>query len=97
MSTKPQQVKEAEALTADMELPEGWAEALLPEISANNKFAIVDGPFGSDLKLSDYVVEFIAAAEKMRAEKPKNLMAAGNELVQKFLDAGLKRLKNKPD
>ena len=47
--------------------------------------------------LQDLVVEFIAAAEKMRAEKPKNLMAAGNELVQKFLDAGLKRLKNKPD
>jgi hypothetical protein len=47
--------------------------------------------------LQDLFVEFIAAAEKMRAEKPKNLMAAGNELVQKFLDAGLKRFKNKPD
>jgi hypothetical protein len=47
--------------------------------------------------LQDLVVEFIAAAEKMRAEKPKNLMAAGNELIQKFLDAGLKRLKNKPE
>jgi AbiV family abortive infection protein len=47
--------------------------------------------------LQDLIVEFIAAAEKMRAEKPNDLMAAGNELVQKFLDAGLKRLKNKPD
>lgn len=43
--------------------------------------------------LQDLVVEFIAGAERIRAEKPKDLMAAGNELVQKFLDAGLKRLK----
>jgi AbiV family abortive infection protein len=48
-------------------------------------------------ELQDLVVEFIAAAERMRAEKPNDLMAAGNELVQRFLDAGLKRLKNKPD
>jgi hypothetical protein len=46
--------------------------------------------------LQDLIVEFIATAGKMRAEKPNDLMA-GNELVQKFLDAGLKRLKNKPD
>lgn len=47
--------------------------------------------------LRDSVVEFIAEAERMRAEKPKDLMAAGNELVQKFLDAGLKRLKSNRD
>jgi AbiV family abortive infection protein len=47
--------------------------------------------------LQDLIVEFIEAAEKMRAEKPDYPMAAGNELVQRFLDAGLKRLKNKPD
>jgi AbiV family abortive infection protein len=47
--------------------------------------------------LQDLIVEFIAAAEKMRAAKPNDQMAASNELVQKFLDAGLKRLKNKPD
>jgi hypothetical protein len=47
--------------------------------------------------LQDLIVEFIAAAEKMRAEKANDPVAAGNELVQKFLYAGLKRLKNKPD
>lgn len=47
--------------------------------------------------LQDLVVEFIDTAEKMRAEKPDDLMAASNELVQRFLDAGLKRLKNKSD
>jgi AbiV family abortive infection protein len=47
--------------------------------------------------LQDLIVEFIAAAEEIRAEKPNDLMAAGNELLQKFLDAGLKKLKNKPD
>ncbi len=37
------------------ELPEGWAKTPLPEIATREKFAIVDGPFGSDLKLSDYL------------------------------------------
>ncbi|WP_454616596.1 AbiV family abortive infection protein [Bradyrhizobium cenepequi] len=46
--------------------------------------------------LQDLVVEFIAEAGRMRAEKP-NLMTASNELVQKFLDAGLKRLKSNCD
>ena len=47
--------------------------------------------------LQDLIVELIVAAEKMRAEKPDDLMAASNELVQQFLDSGLKRLKNKSD
>jgi AbiV family abortive infection protein len=47
--------------------------------------------------LQDLIAEFIAAAEKIRAEKPDDLMAASNELVQNFLDAGLKRLKSKSD
>ncbi|MDH2349562.1 AbiV family abortive infection protein [Bradyrhizobium sp. SSUT112] len=47
--------------------------------------------------LQELTLEFIAAAEKMRAEKPDGLVAAGNDLIQKFLDAGLKRLKGKPD
>jgi AbiV family abortive infection protein len=47
--------------------------------------------------LQDLVVEFVETAEKIRAEKPDDLMAASDELVQRFLDAGLKRLKNKSD
>jgi len=47
--------------------------------------------------LQDLVVEFIETVEKMCAEKPDDLMAATNELIQGFLDAGLKRLKNKSD
>ena len=47
--------------------------------------------------LQDLIVEFIAEAEKMRAEKPDDRMAAINELVQRFLDAGLKRIKNQSD
>jgi AbiV family abortive infection protein len=47
--------------------------------------------------LQDLVIEFVAAAERLRANKPNDLTAASNELVQKFLDAGLKRLKTKPD
>jgi len=43
--------------------------------------------------LQDLLVEFIEAMEKMREEKPDDLMAAGNVLVQRFLDTGLKRLK----
>jgi type I restriction enzyme, S subunit len=37
------------------ELPKRWVDVLLPDVAAKGKFAIVDGPFGSDLKLSDYV------------------------------------------
>jgi AbiV family abortive infection protein len=39
--------------------------------------------------LQNLVVEFIEAVKKMPADKP-DLMAATNELVQRFIDAGLK-------
>ncbi len=47
--------------------------------------------------LQDLIVEFIEAAEKMRADEPGDVMAASNELVQRFLDAGLKRFRSKSD
>jgi AbiV family abortive infection protein len=47
--------------------------------------------------LQNLVVDFIEAAEKMRADEPDDLMTAINELVQGFLDSGLKRLKCKSD
>lgn len=47
--------------------------------------------------LQDLIVEFVAAAEKMHAERPDDLMTASNELVQRFLDAGLKRFQRKAD
>ena len=37
------------------EIPEEWEVKILDEISANYKNSIVDGPFGSNLKTSDYV------------------------------------------
>ena len=37
------------------ELAKSWVWAALEDIAANNKNAIVDGPFGSNLKLSDYI------------------------------------------
>jgi type I restriction enzyme, S subunit len=36
------------------ELPEGWATPLITDVASSEKFSIVDGPFGSDLKLTDY-------------------------------------------
>lgn len=47
--------------------------------------------------LQSLVVEFVKAAEKMRLDKPDDLMTASGELVQRFLDAGLNRLKSKSD
>ena len=47
--------------------------------------------------LQDLIVEFIAAAKKMRTATANDRVAAGNELVQKFSDAGLKRLEKKAD
>jgi len=37
-----------------MKLPQGWKEVELGEILDNKKFAIVDGPFGTQLHASDY-------------------------------------------
>lgn len=37
------------------ELSQGWVWVTLKEIGANDKNAIVDGPFGSNLKVSDYI------------------------------------------
>jgi AbiV family abortive infection protein len=64
---------------------------------ASNNLKMLKRVEKSPNDLQDLIIEFIAAAEKMRAEKPNDPIAAFNELVQKFLDAGLTRLKNKPD
>lgn len=37
------------------ELPENWIWVQIYEIGNNEKYAIVDGPFGSNLKNSDYI------------------------------------------
>jgi hypothetical protein len=47
--------------------------------------------------LQDLTVEFIEGTKKIRAETPEDLMAAISEHLQTFLDAGLKRLKDKTD
>jgi AbiV family abortive infection protein len=47
--------------------------------------------------LQDLMIEFIAEVKRLRAERPNDLMAASDELLQKFLDVGLERLKIKPD
>ena len=36
-------------------LPMNWVRAEIQDIGANKRHAIVDGPFGSNLKLSDYI------------------------------------------
>ncbi|MDX8457255.1 AbiV family abortive infection protein [Mesorhizobium humile] len=43
--------------------------------------------------LQDLVVEFVEAAEELRRRGGNDLMSASGELVKKFLDAGLKRLR----
>jgi AbiV family abortive infection protein len=45
--------------------------------------------------LQDLVVEFLEAMNKMRAEKPEDLVAGATTLLQRFSDAGFKRLKTK--
>jgi AbiV family abortive infection protein len=47
--------------------------------------------------VQDLVVEFLQTMKKMRAEKPEDLVAGATMLLQRFLDAGLKRLKTKYD
>jgi len=36
-------------------LPNGWAWAMLEDVASQEKNAIVDGPFGSNMKVSDYI------------------------------------------
>jgi len=40
-----------------MTLPKGWKQVTLADIASKERNAIVDGPFGSNLKLSDYVAD----------------------------------------
>ena len=37
------------------DLRDGWEWKTLDDVASNEKNAIVDGPFGSNLKVSDYV------------------------------------------
>jgi hypothetical protein len=64
---------------------------------AKNSLKMLKRLDNSPEDLQDLIVEFIAEAEKMRAGKPADLKAAINELVQRFLYAGLKRAKSKSD
>lgn len=43
--------------------------------------------------LQALVIEFVQDAEKLRKEKPDDLLAATNSLVQRFLDSGVGKLK----
>ena len=38
----------------ELELPKGWVDTNLLRIAQQEKNSIVDGPFGSNLKVSDY-------------------------------------------
>jgi hypothetical protein len=51
---------------------------------AYNSLKMVERLDKSPDDLQDLIAEFIAATEKIRAEKPDDLMAASNELVQNF-------------
>jgi len=37
------------------ELPPGWAWGRLQDLAASQPYSMTDGPFGSNLKSSDYV------------------------------------------
>jgi type I restriction enzyme S subunit len=42
-------------MAQDITLPESWIWTTLEGVAAKDKNAIVDGPFGSNLKVSDYL------------------------------------------
>jgi AbiV len=47
--------------------------------------------------LQDLIVNFVKTAEKLLVEKSDDPMGAMNELVAGFLEAGLKRVRSRPD
>ena len=59
-------------------LPEGWAEKPLSELCAPGKDSIVDGPFGSNLKRSDFLDSGVPVL-KLQNIKP-------NMIIQKNMD-----------
>lgn len=46
-------------------IPEDWEAATLGEVARNEKFAVVDGPFGSQLKVSEFVDSGIPVIEML--------------------------------
>ncbi len=52
--SKANTVIPAQAGIQENELPEGWVLAELADLSVNPKMDIIDGPFGSNLKASEY-------------------------------------------
>jgi type I restriction enzyme S subunit len=54
---RERKLNNSENCDAPDNLPEGWCWAKLSEIVAHPKADIVDGPFGSDLKASEYIDE----------------------------------------
>ena len=38
----------------ELELPKGWIKPTIGKIVKNKKFAVVDGPFGTQLHVSDF-------------------------------------------
>lgn len=64
---------------------------------AHNSLKMLKRLDKSPESLQNLIVEFIAEAEKMRAEKPDDPTAAINDLVKRFLDAGIKRAKKNSD
>jgi AbiV family abortive infection protein len=64
---------------------------------AHNSLKMLKRLDNSPEDLQSLLVEFIQAAEKIRAEKPDDLVAATNGLVQQFLDAGLKKPESKSE
>lgn len=54
---KPRTIDEAFLTEPDQSVPEGWALGRVEDFGAPEDNAVVDGPFGSNLKLTDYTPE----------------------------------------
>lgn len=54
-TTKQKGLLETAEQETPFELPSGWAKAYIPEVVADNKYAIKRGPFGSALKKAFFV------------------------------------------
>lgn len=55
------------------ELPKGWVESNLGELTVNPKHAIISGPFGSNLKSDEYVSEGVPIIRLQNVDRNKFL------------------------
>jgi len=76
-------------------LPKGWSVKTLEDLSSNEKNAIVDGPFGTQMKISEYVESGIPIIEMYQLNGYENVEGYKNFITEdKYQEVKRSTVKN---